>query len=225
MEEERVFLPKGCLAAPTQPSRPPPTSPPHPLKAQQAPAEEVPADLENAIKKTLEKNRFPEPPALRPMVFLTTLPSPSGLPPLSPSRCPSQLAARVPGVLPAHAGLQDPSGRILSEVNIKGWGVKPKKGQSLNPAEVPQRPECTSNLSPVSDEMPGTQGWVGFPEPPRPGAPGPGRPALDLRTRRALGLLPTLARRARQHPRPSSGSQLCCASPHCPYQSKDILKR
>ena len=132
MEEERVFLPKGCLAAPPnlhlprhQPSPPP--------QGTQAPPEEVPDDLGKAIKKTLEKNHFPEPPALRPTVSLTTLPSSSSLPPLSPSRCHPHLVARVPGALPARTGLQDPSGRFYQRGEHQGMGSQAQEGMVPQP--------------------------------------------------------------------------------------------
>ena len=45
-------------------------------------------------------------------------------------------------------------------MNIKEWGVKPKKGWSLNPAEVLHRPGCTSNPSPpVGRGLLGPGGW------------------------------------------------------------------
>lgn len=124
-------------------------------------------------------------------------------------------------------------------MNIKEWGVKPKKGWSLNPAEVLHRPGCTSNPSPRWGEGSWDLGVDGLPGAAPPGAHSPlserryGSPVACaghiptclFRTRQALRLLPTLAGRARQRPRAIPGSQLCCVSPHCPYQSKEILKR
>lgn len=104
---------------------------------------------------------------MRPTVSLTTLPSPSGLPPLSPSRCPPQLAARVPGPLPAGTGLQDPSGRFLSEVNIKGWGVSPRR-DGPSTLQKYRRGQDALLTYPPPRAMPGTREWAGCPEPPSP---------------------------------------------------------